>query len=758
MGIYVKTPDGKQPLHRDITAKDITSALGYIPANPNDIVTPENIDSNSDTFYIVDGNDNIVAQVDRDGLHVIDVKIGTLVDGKSVSELIEDAVSNINIPDVDIDLSDIESNDDTFYIVDKNDNTVAKIDREGLHTIEVELGGSGETKVKVKEHIANSHIHTSLTEKETVATHIADDDIHVTQDDRDRWDSKNMASSDSVTQLTNTVNTHIKQYEGAIDATDDEVFYIVDNNDNIIAQVDSDGLHVLDVKIGKDGQSVAEMIKAEIPDVDLSNYYTKSETYSKTEVEDKIGTVEDIAKGANRAKVFNTYDDLIAHLNSIGYSTYTIGQNFYIRVLNVPDLWVSSVTDGSSGTYSGNADDLLNDLASGSVTVNCYVLSVLETQKVNLTDYVTKTQQQTALKNMSEEIVSDKEEFHIVDDADRIVATIDKDGIHTTTVETDSLILAGKEFTTDTFAAKYTEGLRYTLIDSSYAVSGIGTATDTEIVIPPEHEGIPVTSIRATAFQSNTNITSVYIPSSVTSIDDSAFRVCTNLKSVILSNGVKTLRSSAFSGCTSLEKIILPSSVTTLWGYVFNGCTSLRTIYIPKNLATITIGHVFLGCNTFLKIYCGAESKPDGWVEEWNDADCDVYWGIGYPDVSEATHATSADSATTATTADSATTATSLAPISGRTWTTGTIDNSGAHPSVTFSPVLTAGLYGVRVTDAVNISHEGLMLYCKSYSANATYVTAGDLVFTVYRDTFSLDTWNISEGKKLDSVSVIKLM
>ena len=511
-------------------------------------------------------------------------------------------------------------------------------------------------------------------------------------------------------------------------------------------------------------------------DIDVTEY-----SYSKVEVETKLAevtakipsldgyaktgdveAVESIAKGAQQAVSFESYQDMIAEVDTLSTDAYRVGQNVLIKTLSVPDLWVyAKSTTHVAYTYTTD-EDIVTALKTGVIKVGYYEFAALETGKVDLTDYVKKTEQTTALANlkqeMSEEIVSDKEEFHIVDDEDRIVATIDKDGIHTTTVETDSLILAGKEFTTDTFAAKYTEGLRYTLIDSSYAVSGIGTATDTEIVIPPEHEGIPVTSIRATAFQSNTNITSVYIPSSVTSIDDSAFRVCTNLKSVILSNGVKTLRSSAFSGCTSLEKIILPSSVTTLWGYVFNGCTSLRTIYIPKNLATITIGHVFLGCNTFLKIYCGAESKPDGWVEEWNDADCDVYWGIGYPDVSEATHATSADSATTATTADSATTATSLAPISGRTWTTGTIDNSGAHPSVTFSPVLTAGLYGVRVTDAVNISHEGLMLYCKSYSANATYVTAGDLVFTVYRDTFSLDTWNISEGKKLDSVSVIKLM
>lgn len=372
MGIYVKTPTGKEPLQKKVTASEIKEALGYTPANPDDI----------------------------------------------------------NIPDVDIDLSDIESNDDTFYIVDKNDNIVAKIDRDGIHTTtvnanEVSLGSS----LSLKEHLED-------------AQKAENSKYHVTEADRKKWNDNTAGNAQDILQTQERLNEHINSGtrhwsdadRKALDTSDDEVFYIVDNNDNIIAQVDSDGLHVLNVKIGKEGKTIAEMLEGYAKTSDLEDLATTADVNTKVDgLNDRIDTVEDIAKGANRAKSFNTYDDLIAHLNSVDASVYGIGQNFYISVLNVPDLWVASVTDGSLGTYPGNADDLLNDLKSGIVTVNCYGLSVLETQRVVLTDYVKKTEQDTALANLKEEIgeevVSDKEEFHIVDKDDNIVATIDENGV-----------------------------------------------------------------------------------------------------------------------------------------------------------------------------------------------------------------------------------------------------------------------------------------------------------------------------------------
>lgn len=67
---------------------------------------------------------------------------------------------------------------------------------------------------------------------------------------------------------------------------------------------------------------------------------------------------------------------------------------------------------------------------------------------------------------------------------------------------------------------KWSTGLRYTLNDDglSYAVVGIGTCTDTDIIIPAIYNNLPVTSINVNAFNGRSSLTSVTIPYSVTTI------------------------------------------------------------------------------------------------------------------------------------------------------------------------------------------------------------------------------------------------
>lgn len=73
--------------------------------------------------------------------------------------------------------------------------------------------------------------------------------------------------------------------------------------------------------------------------------------------------------------------------------------------------------------------------------------------------------------------------------------------------------------------AKEGEGLSFRLNsdEASYSVSGIGSATSQDIVIPAMYNGLPVTSINSYAFEDCSDLTSVTIPDSVTSIDNYAF-------------------------------------------------------------------------------------------------------------------------------------------------------------------------------------------------------------------------------------------
>ena len=101
------------------------------------------------------------------------------------------------------------------------------------------------------------------------------------------------------------------------------------------------------------------------------------------------------------------------------------------------------------------------------------------------------------------------------------------------------------------------EGLKFEkiFVKEEYAVTGIGSCTDRDIIIPAEYEGLPVTSIGEYAFRNCSSLTSVEVPDSVTSIGYEAFWYCSGLTSVVIGDSVTTIGSYAFSGCRNLTSV-----------------------------------------------------------------------------------------------------------------------------------------------------------------------------------------------------------
>ena len=153
--------------------------------------------------------------------------------------------------------------------------------------------------------------------------------------------------------------------------------------------------------------------------------------------------------------------------------------------------------------------------------------------------------------------------------------------------------------------------LEYKLLgDGTYEVKGIGTCTDTEIVIPSEYQNRKVTSIGYRAFANNstitgvtipdsiksigeeafykcTELTGIVVPDSVTSLGKSAFYECTKLVSLTLGKGIKTISASTFSDCTALASIVIPDGVTTIETNAFNHCEGAKSVTIPKSVTEI---------------------------------------------------------------------------------------------------------------------------------------------------------------------------
>lgn len=93
----------------------------------------------------------------------------------------------------------------------------------------------------------------------------------------------------------------------------------------------------------------------------------------------------------------------------------------------------------------------------------------------------------------------------------------------------------------------YSIGLQYEVNEEGNycTVTGIGTCTDTEIVIPATYEGYDVREVGKQAFAS-TNLTSITIPSSVTSIGEGAFSGCTQLQRITLDHPVNSIKGSVW--------------------------------------------------------------------------------------------------------------------------------------------------------------------------------------------------------------------
>ena len=164
------------------------------------------------------------------------------------------------------------------------------------------------------------------------------------------------------------------------------------------------------------------------------------------------------------------------------------------------------------------------------------------------------------------------------------------------------------------YALSFTEGLEYTLINNgtAYEVSDLGSATDTDIVIPSVYNDLPVTSIGEYAFMYCTNLKDIKIPDSVTRIGKDAFVFCSSVKSIEISDNVTRIENETFGGCSSLTSITIPNSVTSIEDFAFADCSSLTSITIPNSVTSIGEG-AFADCSSLTSIALGSNVTSIGY-------------------------------------------------------------------------------------------------------------------------------------------------
>ena len=146
---------------------------------------------------------------------------------------------------------------------------------------------------------------------------------------------------------------------------------------------------------------------------------------------------------------------------------------------------------------------------------------------------------------------------------------------------------------------EYTSGdFTYSIFDWGCGITGY-KGSDSDVVIPSELDGYPVSGIGDDAFSGNTNITKVTFPEGIQSIGNDAFKGCVSLKEIKLPNSVEIICGESFKDCSNLSNVDLGNGVTTLAYSCFSNCDSLTSINIPASMTTTDseAGHPFSGCD-----------------------------------------------------------------------------------------------------------------------------------------------------------------
>ena len=177
--------------------------------------------------------------------------------------------------------------------------------------------------------------------------------------------------------------------------------------------------------------------------------------------------------------------------------------------------------------------------------------------------------------------------------------------------------------------ANASEGLKFTLNTDgvSYSVTGIGTCTDTDIVIPNTYEGLPVTSIGKEAFYDGDALTSVNIPNSVISIGEWAFLSCSSLTSVTIPDSVTSIGHAAFQSCHALTSVTIGDSVSSIGNAAFYNCSSLTSVTIPDSVTSIG-EWAFYDCTSLTSVTIGDSVTSIG---EWAFCYCTSLTSLTIP-------------------------------------------------------------------------------------------------------------------------------
>ncbi len=181
--------------------------------------------------------------------------------------------------------------------------------------------------------------------------------------------------------------TNVNGVKGAVNLAEGTNIGIVVDGQNITISTPAEEnkineIYVNDVKVNVNAnrQAKATITKATVGLSKVNNVaiteaqvnQIATNTENITTAQEKADEAYTIAKGKSSSYTFDTYETMVATLKAAPKNKYNVGDNLYIKALNVPDYWVAGQLSTNTGTYG------------------YYDISPLESDKTVLVDYQTK--------------------------------------------------------------------------------------------------------------------------------------------------------------------------------------------------------------------------------------------------------------------------------------------------------------------------------------------------------------------------------
>lgn len=451
---------------RVTTLEDKTASLGNIDINDSDIL------------YIIDGSGNVIMYIDEKGIHSIDLITKSY---GSMSSLTADiAALQVQIDSLNSDISDIVNNidagdSDTFYVIDKNENVIAYIDQDGVHSINIasknynleDLGNMADILSKnFEEEISNRDAIDANQDVEIVnikkkINYVTDaisgkyftvvnangatigyfdnEGFHANkvysksyemETDIGNLYTKAESLQQEIEQVNTNLNAEIANTNNNLQSLEDDLrqhldwgdsdtFYIIDDKEQVVAYINGTGLHVIDLYIGTGNDEFN--IFTRLSEIDNSISELRRDTSdADASVKIRLESLEEktnYVKGPDQEKlltVVNSNGVSIGTFTNTGFQATKVASNRYDLDTTIDDLKNQDIDLQTNITQTNQKIDGVKLELSSNIATNADNFSQFKNNLNNHIDW------------------EDSDTLYIIDTQERVIAYVDADGIHVT--------------------------------------------------------------------------------------------------------------------------------------------------------------------------------------------------------------------------------------------------------------------------------------------------------------------------------------